>query len=84
MGRIIEKKILKCFADAVLDGDKTFEIRNNEEGYQKGDIIEFRVVYPDGIESETHPLNGKQYEITYVISGWGLKDGYVVLAIKPL
>ena len=26
--------------------------------------------------------NSREYEITYVLNGWGLKDGFVALAIK--
>ena len=82
--RVIEKKILVPFADAVLSGDKTFEIRKNEEGYQKGDILKFIVVDDKGFSSvyDTHPLNDIKYEITYVLSGWGLKEDYVALGIK--
>ena len=74
-------KIQKEFADAVISGEKTFEIRMNDRGYQKGDLIRFQVV--DGYISSTfHPLNEKVFEITYVLSGWGLSEGYVVFSIK--
>ena len=84
MPRTIKKKILTPFADVVLSGEKTFEIRENDEGYQKGDVIQFRVMDSQYMENSFHMLNGKLYEITYVLSGWGLKEGYVVLGIKPL
>lgn len=81
--RIIEKKIFQQFADAILDGSKTFEIRQNDEGYQKGDIIKFNVVDDWKITQHLHGLNDKLYEITYVLSGWGLQEGFVALGIKP-
>lgn len=79
-----EIKILKQFADEIINGNKSFEIRKNDRGYQKGDFIKFRVIEKHGnitlgIE---HLLRDKLYEITYVLSGWGLKKDYVVLAIK--
>lgn len=74
-------KIQKEFADAVMSGEKTFEIRKNDRGYQKGDMIRFHVVDGD-IPLTSHLLNDKTYEITYVLSGWGLCEGYVGLAIK--
>lgn len=83
-GRTIVKKVLEPFADAILSGEKTFEIRKNEEGYQKGDIIRFEVMSSECFTNLTHPLNDKKYEITYVLSGWGLQDGYVALGIKPV
>lgn len=74
-------KIQQEFADAIISGEKTFEIRMNDRGYQKGDLIRFQVV--DGYFPNTfHLLNDKVYEITYVLSGWGLREGYVGLAIK--
>lgn len=76
-------KIRESFADAVNRGDKTFEVRKNDRGYQKGDIVQFVVLYDsDGLEMINHPLNGKEYEITYVLSGWGIEDGYCVFGIK--
>lgn len=31
-----------------------------------------------------HPISYKVYEITYVLNGWGLKDGYVVFEIREV
>lgn len=73
-------KLQKEYADAVWQGEKTFEIRYNDRGYQKGDYIHFHVV--DGIYELNHPLNDKLYTITYVLSGWGLQDNWCALAIK--
>lgn len=78
-------KIKESFAEAVLDGDKTFEVRKNDRGYQKGDSIKFIVLYDsDGCEMIDHPLSKCLYEITYVLSGWGIEDGYCVFGIKKV
>ena len=79
--KIHRLKIMKDFADAVIGGEKTFEIRKNDRGYQKGDIIIFDV-RDDMMCQLKHPLNLMTYEITYVLNGWGLENGYVALAIK--
>lgn len=74
-------KIDKEYADSVLCGDKAFEIRNNDRGYQKDDIVTFQVM--DGcLCDEFHELNKKRYKITYVFSGFGLKEGWVVFGIQ--
>ena len=74
-------KIEKTYADAVLSGDKTFEVRYDDRGYQKGDVVEFNVI--DNYDHEiNHPLNDKEFEITYVLHGWGIKDGWCVFGIK--
>lgn len=78
-------KIRESFADAVYKGDKTFEVRKNDRGYNKGDIIEFTVLFDsDGCENMGHPLSKIPYEITYVLSGWGIEQGYVVFGIKRM
>ena len=74
-------RLLETFADAVLDGRKNFEVRENDRGYQRGDLVEFLVVNKLG-NRVNHPLNSKLFEITYVLSGWGIKDGYVVFGIS--
>lgn len=40
---IHELKIFKSFADAIISGDKTFEVRHNDRGFQKGDKVRFKV-----------------------------------------
>lgn len=73
-----------------MNGSKTFEIRENDRGFQKGDRVQFKVV-PDhsGISDWTYKnssivseLEHKVYEITYVINGWGLKNGFVAFGIR--
>ena len=83
--KVHEIKIYESYADAVLSGEKTFEIRNNDRGYQKGDRLKFYVT-EDGslLHKSLHGLFEKEYEITYVHSGLGLKEGYVALAIKAV
>lgn len=76
-----ELKIKIDFADAITDGRKTFEVRENDRGFQAGDTVEFVVVDRLGLEIG-HPLTGREMRITYVLSGWGIKEGYVVFGIS--
>lgn len=75
-------KIQEEFADAVISGDKCFEIRLNDRGYQRGDYIKFTVM--EGSFKKQHLLNECAFEITYVLNGWGIKEDYVVLGIKEV
>lgn len=75
-------KLQKEFADAVMNGDKNFEVRYNDRGYQKGDRVIFDV--RDGMFQIHHSLNYKNYEITYVFSGCGIEAGYVVFGIREV
>ena len=79
-------KIHEQYADAVLNGTKTFEIRKNDRGYKVGDKIVFSVVTDEGISveaTERHPLNGATYRINYILDDFeGLAQKYVALAIS--
>ena len=76
-------KLLETFADAVLDGRKNFEVRENDRGYQRGDQVSFIVVDKHGNRVK-HSLEIELFVITYVLSGWGIKDGYVVFGISRI
>lgn len=76
-------KIQESFADAVMRGDKTFEIRKNDRGYQKGDLIQFTVIDDLGLCVGSE-LTKHKYRITYVLSGWNIEPGYVGFAIKEV
>ena len=74
-------KILETFADDVYIDNKNFEIRKNDKNYQKGDTIKFTCVDKQG-NTLARNISDKIYEITYVLNGYGLKNGFVVLGIK--
>lgn len=79
-------KVFAKYADAVLNGTKTFEVRKNDRGYEVGDKIVFDVVTDEGCAVGTaarHPLNGKTYRINYILDDFeGLAQKYVALAIS--
>ena len=83
-------KIRKEYADQVLWGYKTFELRKNDRDFKQGDTIEFSVIDADGdlvTFHPTHPLNNIPHEITYVLTDvpeYGLMDGYAILGIKRI
>lgn len=82
---IHELKILSSFVYPILNGEKTFEIRENDRGFQKGDRVQFKVVSDDWTRRNSSVVNEfehKVFEITYVINGWGLKNGFVVFGIR--
>ena len=69
-------KIERPYADAILSGDKNFEVRYNDRGYQKGDFIRFITLIEGTSKSPDlrHSLTNNIYEITYVHSGLGMKE----------
>lgn len=70
-------KILEDFARDIVMKRKTFEVRKNDRGFQTGDDVEFTC-----IGNPNHTINFMKFEITYVLNGWGIKQGYVVFGIK--
>lgn len=79
-----EIKIREDYIEPILAKEKTFEVRENDRGYQKGDLVKFIPVNRQGITYRDPILEEKTYQITYVHSGLGLKEGYVVFGIKEL
>ncbi|EHD3773220.1 TPA: DUF3850 domain-containing protein [Enterococcus faecalis] len=73
---IHELKILPEYFEAVVSGNKRFEIRKNDRNYKKGDILRLNE-YQDGqYTGDVHVA-----EITY-ITDYAQQDGYVVLGVK--
>lgn len=70
-------KIEDSYFAQILALEKKFEVRYNDRGYQKGDILVFCDQY--GIER----FNSGMWKIIYVHSGLGMKDMFVVLGIEP-
>lgn len=76
-----EIKIEKPFADAILDGRKTFEVRFNDRGYQPGDEIIFAVMN-GGLKHLCHKLDGRS-ESQCMARGWRLKH-HTLMALNNI
>jgi len=83
--------------DAIKDGRKRFDIRRNDRGFQTGDILTLRKYDPTPVGDGLARMHGwsppavgyldeppLRMRITYVLSGFGLKENYVALGIEPL
>ena len=85
-GRTVhELKLSLNFCDAVYAGIRTFDLRKNDRGFQTGDLIRYTPVKFDAdpeARFPEHPISGKLYEITYILSGWGLNPDCVALGIR--
>lgn len=77
-------KITKHHYEAVLDGTKRAEIRNNDREYQKGDLLyleEVEIEQPSGVPKHT----GRVIKATAsYVTNYLQKDGIVVISIVPL
>lgn len=82
-------KINKTFMEPILKREKTFEIRKNDRGYQKGDFIRFKVADPPIYDSKEEQefrqaIEAKTYQITYVLNGWGIEPDFVAFGIREV
>lgn len=79
-------KVFVKYADAIMNGTKTFEVRKNDRNFKVGDKIVFDVVTNEGFAvgaAARHPLNGATYRIDYILDDFeGLAQKYVALAIS--
>ncbi|GEP11699.1 DUF3850 domain-containing protein [Methylobacterium gnaphalii] len=94
MGVTHDLKTLPVYFDAVERGEKTFEIRRDDRGFQKGDIVRLGRLHPDGGfcargGGRTSFFGGAvslERRISWILTGgqYGLEPGYVILALRPV
>ena len=75
----------KVFQD-VINGNKTFEIRFNDRDFQVGDELILKETKYSGEQMKNGnslEFTGRQLikNVSYVLSGYGLQDGWVILGI---
>lgn len=78
-------KVWPEFFDALVDGRKSFEIRKNDRGYQKGDTLLLREYAPGPDEYTGREL---RRHVMYILSGddplgyaFGLRSGFVAMGL---
>lgn len=79
---------LKCwqpYYDAIVAGDKKFDVRRDDRGFQKGDLLLLEK-YDGKACRYVCPAGGRrpyaiEKEIKYILTGgqFGIEPGYVVL-----
>lgn len=66
---------------AIQSGEKTFEVRQNDQDFKVGDILRLKEYDPvhDRYTARYIPV-----EVTYILVGgqFGVKDGYCVMGFK--
>lgn len=80
------------FWDAVERGDKTFELRKNDRGFQRGDVLLLRKWDPSDsgfyVDDDGDSTYAEEYAatiratVTYVLNGFGLEHGYVAIGFN--
>lgn len=91
MAVVHDLKTLPVHFDAVHRGEKTFEIRRDDRGFQKGDTVRLRRFNPS-IDDPRHwaafPNSYPWLErrVLWILTGgqFGLEPGYVILALGSI
>lgn len=76
--KVHQIRLAKPYFDDVVNGIKTFELRKNDRGYKKGDILEI-MEFADGKNT------GRMVKVlvTYILEDYtGIEDGYCIMATK--
>lgn len=86
-------KTWPVYFDAVKRGEKTFEGRRNDRGFQRGDHVVLMRTYDEGGVVELAPVGSGQeamhelhFEIGWILHGgqFGIQDGWCVFSLLPL
>ena len=88
-----ELKCLSVYFDAMKRGEKTFDVRRDDRGFQRGDTVKQMRLHDSGPYKDrevernygdgkpTHVLTRK---ISFILTGgqFGIEPGYVVLSLE--
>lgn len=88
-------KTLPAYWDAIASGEKNFEVRRDDRGFQKGDVLVLQkldtdtfgnpsiYLKMDGYGATAKPIELRR-RIAYVLTGgqFGIDAGYVVMALE--
>jgi hypothetical protein len=83
-GRVHDLKCWPAFFEPIYDGDKMFEVRKNDRGFQTGDLLTLREWDPErNYRSGAYTDRTLNMVISYVLSGFdGIENGYVVMGLR--
>lgn len=79
------------YFDAVKSGEKTFEGRRNDRGFQNGDTVVPQRTSEDAcwkveLDGTGKPKHELRFTIGFVLTGieFGIQDGYCVFSLLPI
>lgn len=88
-----ELKTHAAYFEAVKRGWKTFEVRRDDRGFQKGDMVTLLnylgpyYISPDGQQTSLPSHAEKlQFRIGWILTGgqFGIQPGYVAFSLEPI
>lgn len=82
--QVHDLKTVDRYYDAVLRGEKTFEVRLNDRAFQTGDVVRLRRTNERGYYTDFDTC-WTERRITYILQGgqFGIEPRYCVLGLGP-
>lgn len=79
-----ELKIVPAYFGPIASGEKTFEVRRDDRGFQRGDILRLREYDPEKGRLSAYTGDELFARIKWILTGgqFGIEPGYVVMAIE--
>lgn len=84
-------KTLPPYFDATARGDKPFDVRRDDRGFQKGDTLRLREFLPrppglTSYERERNSFTGREIicDVLWILTGgqFGIEPGFVVMGLR--
>jgi len=78
-----ELKVWPSYFFSLASGRKAFEVRRDDRGFQKGDVLWLREFDPKKFSKGEYSGNATYARIDYILTGgqFGIEAGYVVMAL---
>lgn len=78
-------KTWPVYFEAIKRGEKTFEARRNDRGFQKGDTLVLKLFDPEVAEVLQHHTETMTFTVGWVLAGgsFGVEPGYAILSLLP-
>lgn len=83
-------KTLGRYWDRIASGEKNFEVRRDDRGFQKGDILVLRKTCNEMPNTYEPPIGNRfgyqdiRKRVTWILTGgqFGIEPGYVVMSLE--
>jgi hypothetical protein len=75
-------KVWPQYYEPLARGEKNFEVRRDDRGFQKGDILDLWCYDPESCKYRT----SLKKRVSYILTGgqFGIEPGYVVMGLEDI
>lgn len=79
-----ELKVWPAYFHPLSEGTKSFEVRRDDRGFQRGDVLWLREWDVDRFPSPGYTGNGCYARVVWILTGgqFGIEPGYVVMSLS--